>query len=175
VLPQEKHPSALAEFESVLEAASGKQIVMFLDYDGTLSPIVKDPDSAVMTEEVSEKARRAPPCMLLFPQQTKAKQSMLCFVGLSPTPTCLTTPFLVLAADEGSGKRRRRAFPDGNRQREVQRQGAFQLQPSPSCLLPPLPFFFVYVPFAFRGSYELQSLSLPSTYKPGTVNLDVTV
>jgi hypothetical protein len=97
----------LAEFESVLEAASGKQIVMFLDYDGTLSPIVKDPDSAVMTEEVSEKARRAPPCMLLFPQQTKAKQSMLCFVGLSPTPTCLTTPFLVLAADEGSGQRRR--------------------------------------------------------------------
>jgi trehalose 6-phosphate phosphatase len=58
VLPQEKHPSALAEFESVVEAASGKQIVMFLDYDGTLSPIVKDPDSAVMTEEASEKARR---------------------------------------------------------------------------------------------------------------------
>jgi hypothetical protein len=53
VLPQEKHPSALAEFESVLAAADGKQIVMFLDYDGTLSPIVEDPDTAVMTEEVS--------------------------------------------------------------------------------------------------------------------------
>jgi trehalose-6-phosphatase len=26
---------------------------MFLDYDGTLSPIVEDPDSAVMTEDVS--------------------------------------------------------------------------------------------------------------------------
>jgi trehalose 6-phosphate phosphatase len=37
----------------VLAAALGKQIVMFLDYDGTLSPIVEDPDSAVMTEEVS--------------------------------------------------------------------------------------------------------------------------
>ena len=42
----------MAEFESVLAAAKGKQIVMFLDYDGTLSPIVKDPDSAVMSEEV---------------------------------------------------------------------------------------------------------------------------
>jgi trehalose 6-phosphate phosphatase len=51
--PQEKHPSALAGFESVLAAAKGKQVVMFLDYDGTLSPIVKDPDTAVMTEEVS--------------------------------------------------------------------------------------------------------------------------
>ena len=50
---QEKHPSALAGFESVLAAAKGKQVVMFLDYDGTLSPIVKDPDTAVMTEEVS--------------------------------------------------------------------------------------------------------------------------
>jgi trehalose 6-phosphate phosphatase len=37
----------------VVAAAKGKQIVMFLDYDGTLSPIVEDPDSAVMTEEVS--------------------------------------------------------------------------------------------------------------------------
>ena len=40
-------------FEGVLAAAEGKQIVMFLDYDGTLSPIVQDPDRAVMTEEVS--------------------------------------------------------------------------------------------------------------------------
>ena len=50
---QEKHPSALEWFEGVLAAAAGKQIVMFLDYDGTLSPIVEDPERAVMTEEVS--------------------------------------------------------------------------------------------------------------------------
>jgi hypothetical protein len=50
---QEKHPSALEWIEAVVAAAKGKQIVMFLDYDGTLSPIVEDPDSAVMTEEVS--------------------------------------------------------------------------------------------------------------------------
>ena len=50
---QENHPSALEWFEGVLAAAAGKQIVMFLDYDGTLSPIVEDPERAVMTEEVS--------------------------------------------------------------------------------------------------------------------------
>ncbi|EER97569.1 hypothetical protein BDA96_02G400300 [Sorghum bicolor] len=53
----EKHPSALAEFESVLATAKGKQIVMFLDYDGTLTPIVKDPDSAVMSEEMRDAVR----------------------------------------------------------------------------------------------------------------------
>nr|ABD92780.1 sister of ramosa 3 [Zea mays] len=53
----EKHPSALAAFESVLAAAKGKKIVMFLDYDGTLSPIVRDPDSAVMSEEMRDAVR----------------------------------------------------------------------------------------------------------------------
>ncbi|KAI5008055.1 hypothetical protein ZWY2020_009103 [Hordeum vulgare] len=53
----ENHPSALEWFEGVLAAAEGKQIVMFLDYDGTLSPIVKDPDSAVMTEEMRDAVR----------------------------------------------------------------------------------------------------------------------
>nr|CAB3455012.1 unnamed protein product [Digitaria exilis] len=53
----EKHPSALAEFEAVVAAATGKQVVMFLDYDGTLSPIVKDPDTAVMTEEMRDAVR----------------------------------------------------------------------------------------------------------------------
>ncbi|PUZ72997.1 hypothetical protein GQ55_2G439700 [Panicum hallii var. hallii] len=54
----EKHPSALTWFEAVLGAAKGKQIVMFLDYDGTLSPIVEDPDRAVMSEEMRDAVRR---------------------------------------------------------------------------------------------------------------------
>jgi len=53
----EKHPSALGEFEALAAAASGKQIVMFLDYDGTLSPIVEDPDRAVMTDEMRDAVR----------------------------------------------------------------------------------------------------------------------
>ena len=51
---QQKHPSALYKFDQILEVVKGKQIVMFLDYDGTLSPIVQDPEKAIMSESVSE-------------------------------------------------------------------------------------------------------------------------
>jgi trehalose 6-phosphate phosphatase len=51
---QRKHPSALGSFDEVAAAAEGKRIVMFMDYDGTLSPIVTDPDMAFMTAEVSK-------------------------------------------------------------------------------------------------------------------------
>ncbi|OAY72406.1 putative trehalose-phosphate phosphatase 6 [Ananas comosus] len=45
-----RHPSALSRFQQIVSASKGKQIVMFLDYDGTLSPIVDDPDSAFMSD-----------------------------------------------------------------------------------------------------------------------------
>ncbi|KAL0431971.1 UNVERIFIED_CONTAM: putative trehalose-phosphate phosphatase J [Sesamum radiatum] len=48
------HPSALDMFEQITNASKGKQIVMFLDYDGTLSPIVDDPDRAFMSESGAE-------------------------------------------------------------------------------------------------------------------------
>ncbi|CAL5064676.1 unnamed protein product [Urochloa decumbens] len=45
-----RHPSALGKFEEIVAASEGKRVVMFLDYDGTLSPIVDDPDAAFMSE-----------------------------------------------------------------------------------------------------------------------------
>ena len=36
-----------------MSIAKGKEIVVFLDYDGTLSPIVDDPDKAYMSDAVS--------------------------------------------------------------------------------------------------------------------------
>ncbi|XP_025881799.1 probable trehalose-phosphate phosphatase 8 isoform X2 [Oryza sativa Japonica Group] len=52
-----KHPSALGSFEQVAAAASGKRVVVFLDYDGTLSPIVADPDMAFMSDEMRAAVR----------------------------------------------------------------------------------------------------------------------
>lgn len=52
-----QHPSALGMFEEIIEASKGKQIVVFLDYDGTLSPIVEDPEKAFMTTEMREAVR----------------------------------------------------------------------------------------------------------------------
>ncbi|TYJ50369.1 hypothetical protein E1A91_A01G201300v1 [Gossypium mustelinum] len=51
------HPSALSMFEQIVGASKGKQIVMFLDYDGTLSPIVEDPDQAFMSTEMRAAVR----------------------------------------------------------------------------------------------------------------------
>ncbi|KAK9103183.1 hypothetical protein Sjap_020437 [Stephania japonica] len=44
-----KYPSALTSFEQIMNSAKGKRIALFLDYDGTLSPIVDDPERAFMS------------------------------------------------------------------------------------------------------------------------------
>ncbi|MCL7043043.1 hypothetical protein MKW94_027060 [Papaver nudicaule] len=52
-----QHPSALNMFDEIINASKGKQIVMFLDYDGTLSPIVADPERAFMSESMRTAVR----------------------------------------------------------------------------------------------------------------------
>ncbi|XP_031110405.1 probable trehalose-phosphate phosphatase H [Ipomoea triloba] len=53
-----QHPSALDMFEQIIKASKGKKIVMFLDYDGTLSPIVDDPDRAFMSDAMRATVRK---------------------------------------------------------------------------------------------------------------------
>ncbi|KAL9245734.1 hypothetical protein vseg_019351 [Gypsophila vaccaria] len=53
-----KQASALDMFEQIIKASKGKQIVMFLDYDGTLSPIVDDPDRAFMSDSMRRTVRK---------------------------------------------------------------------------------------------------------------------
>ncbi|XP_048320628.2 probable trehalose-phosphate phosphatase F [Ziziphus jujuba] len=45
-----KYPSALKSFGQITNYAKNKKIAVFLDYDGTLSPIVDDPDHALMSD-----------------------------------------------------------------------------------------------------------------------------
>nr|GEW35080.1 probable trehalose-phosphate phosphatase F [Tanacetum cinerariifolium] len=47
-----KYPSALNSFDHIINRAKDKKIVIFLDYDGTLSPIVDDPDRAFMSADM---------------------------------------------------------------------------------------------------------------------------
>nr|AWB09336.1 trehalose-6-phosphate phosphatase A [Tamarix hispida] len=50
--------SALAMFDEILKQSEGKQIFMFSDYDGTLSPIVDDPDRAFMSVAMRRTLRK---------------------------------------------------------------------------------------------------------------------
>ncbi|WOG92796.1 hypothetical protein DCAR_0312072 [Daucus carota subsp. sativus] len=63
-----EHPSALSSFREIMNAARGKSIVVFLDYDGTLSPIVSDPDRAFMSNPmrsaVQEVSRHFPTAII---------------------------------------------------------------------------------------------------------------
>ncbi|KAM5572826.1 putative trehalose-phosphate phosphatase F [Rosa sericea] len=52
-----KHPSALNFFERITSFARNKKIAVFLDYDGTLSPIVDDPDRALMSDAMRDAVR----------------------------------------------------------------------------------------------------------------------
>ncbi len=50
--PEESLPSALDDFETISRETEEKRIAVFLDYDGTLTPIVETPDQAVMREDM---------------------------------------------------------------------------------------------------------------------------
>jgi trehalose 6-phosphate phosphatase len=52
IILQLEFPSALSSFEQITNCAKGKKIALFLDYDGTLSPIVDNPDRAFMSDNV---------------------------------------------------------------------------------------------------------------------------
>lgn len=52
-----KYPSALKSFEQITAVAKNKKIAVFLDYDGTLTPIVDDPDRAIMSNAMRSAVR----------------------------------------------------------------------------------------------------------------------
>jgi len=55
---QETHPCALQNFDSILKLANNKLVTVFLDYDGTLTPIVNNPDAAYLSEYARDAVRQ---------------------------------------------------------------------------------------------------------------------
>ncbi|RLN12131.1 putative trehalose-phosphate phosphatase 8 [Panicum miliaceum] len=78
-----KHPSALGSFDQVAAAAKGKRVVMFMDYDGTLSPIVTDTDMAFMTAEMREAVRDVAKHFPTAIVTGRCVEKVCSFVGLS--------------------------------------------------------------------------------------------
>lgn len=52
--PAKGAPSALERFEEIAGFVEKKGIAVFLDYDGTLSPIVEDPDKAFLSDSMKD-------------------------------------------------------------------------------------------------------------------------
>lgn len=77
------YPSALTSFEQMTHYAKGKKLALFLDYDGTLSPIVDNPDLAFMSDDmrsaVKEVAKYFPTAIISGRSRDKVYE----FVGLS--------------------------------------------------------------------------------------------
>jgi trehalose 6-phosphate phosphatase len=47
-------PSALEHMQDILSMIKDKKVAMFLDYDGTLTPIVDDPESALLSDSMRQ-------------------------------------------------------------------------------------------------------------------------
>ncbi len=54
VPPREEITSALENFHSIIDHIGSSRLAVFLDYDGTLTPIVETPDKAVLSESTRE-------------------------------------------------------------------------------------------------------------------------
>ncbi|KAK7845254.1 putative trehalose-phosphate phosphatase d [Quercus suber] len=72
-----EHPSALRSFDGMMKATKGKRIVVFLDYDGTLSPI--------MRKAVCKVAKKFPTAIISGRCRDKVKEfvklSNVCYAG----------------------------------------------------------------------------------------------
>ncbi|KAI4307135.1 hypothetical protein L6164_030354 [Bauhinia variegata] len=78
-----RHPSALRCFDGLMKGAIGKRIVVFLDYDGTLSPIVNDPDRAFMSDEMRAAVCEVAKCFPTAIISGRSRDKVKVFVKLS--------------------------------------------------------------------------------------------
>lgn len=78
-----KYPSALASFEQITNHAMGKKLALFLDYDGTLSPIVDNPDLAFMSKSMRAAVRNAAKCFPTAIISGRSRDKVYEFVGLT--------------------------------------------------------------------------------------------
>ncbi|KAK4734337.1 hypothetical protein R3W88_008598 [Solanum pinnatisectum] len=78
-----KYPSALSSFEQITNYAKGKRIALFLDYDGTLSPIVDDPDRAFMSSAMRAAVRNVAKYFPTAIISGRSRDKVYDFVGLS--------------------------------------------------------------------------------------------
>ncbi|ONK55695.1 uncharacterized protein A4U43_C10F60 [Asparagus officinalis] len=78
-----KYPSALTSFEQITNYAKYKKIALFLDYDGTLSPIVDNPDHAFMSSAMRTAVRNVAKHFPTAIISGRSRDKVCEFVGLT--------------------------------------------------------------------------------------------
>ncbi|OVA03453.1 Trehalose-phosphatase [Macleaya cordata] len=78
-----RYPSALASFEQIIIHAKDKRIALFLDYDGTLSPIVDNPDCAFMSDAMRLAVRDVAECFPTAIISGRSRDKVYDFIGLT--------------------------------------------------------------------------------------------
>lgn len=78
-----KYPSALTAFEQLTNYAMGKKIALFLDYDGTLSPIVDNPERAFMSSAMRTAVKNVAKCFPTAIISGRSRDKVYEFVGLT--------------------------------------------------------------------------------------------
>ncbi|XP_061369013.1 trehalose-phosphate phosphatase A-like [Gastrolobium bilobum] len=78
-----KYPSALMSFEQIMNYAKGKKIALFLDYDGTLSPIVDNPDCAFMSDNMRAAVKKVAEYFPTAIISGRSRDKVSEFVGLT--------------------------------------------------------------------------------------------
>lgn len=56
--PMKWLPSAIQSFDAILAKLDGKRPVVFLDYDGTMTPIVERPEDAILDEKMKQVTKK---------------------------------------------------------------------------------------------------------------------
>ncbi|XP_031481463.1 probable trehalose-phosphate phosphatase G [Nymphaea colorata] len=77
------YPSALGSFKLITNSARGKRILLFLDYDGTLSPIVDNPDFAFILDGMRPVIHEAAKLFATAIISGRRRDQVYKFVGLS--------------------------------------------------------------------------------------------
>ena len=69
-------PSALTDFHDIERALEGRRAAVFLDYDGTLTPIVDTPAQAVLSEGMRATVRRLGDCCVTAVVSGRAREDV---------------------------------------------------------------------------------------------------
>ncbi|NIO08862.1 MAG: trehalose-phosphatase [Deltaproteobacteria bacterium] len=75
-------PSALESLDEISQRIENKRAVVFLDYDGTLTPIVEQPDNAVMTEKMRDIVQQLAKTLTVGIVSGRARPKVFNFVKL---------------------------------------------------------------------------------------------